>query len=344
MRREGERADERVVHDLEGEHRQRLFVGRHALDLVAGLRIDAADGRHLHRARQIVDDGVEKHLHALVLEGRAGEHRVELHCAGALADQAADGLVVGRVAFQVGFHRRVVELHDGLDQLLAPRDGLVLEVGRNLDGIPLGAQRLVAPDAGVHLDQVDDALEVAFRADRQLQHQRLGAEAVLDHLHAAEEVGADLVHLVDEDHARDFVFVGLAPDRLGLRLHAGIGVEQRDGAVEHAQRALHLDGEVDVARRVDDVEAALLAVAAFPEGGGGRRRDGDAALLLLLHPVHGRGAFVHLAHLVALAGVEEDALRRGGLAGIDVGHDAEVPVVLDLVVASHGSSSVRYQR
>ena len=29
------------------------------------------------------------------------------------------------------------------------------------------------------------------------------------------------------------------------------------GAVEHAQRALHLDGEVHVARRVDDVDAVL---------------------------------------------------------------------------------------
>jgi hypothetical protein len=35
-----------------------------------------------------------------------------------------------------------------------------------------------------------------------------------------------------------------------------IAVEQRDGAVEHAQRALDFDGEVDVAGGVDDVEAA----------------------------------------------------------------------------------------
>src|SRR5256885_7355777 len=32
----------------------------------------------------------------------------------------------------------------------------------------------------------------------------------------------------------------------------------------------------------------------LPEAGGGSRGDGDAALLLLLHPVHRRGAVVHL--------------------------------------------------
>jgi hypothetical protein len=37
---------------------------------------------------------------------------------------------------------------------------------------------------------------------------------------------------------------------------------------------------------------------------------------------------VHLADLVGDAGVEEDALRRRGLAGIDVGHDADVPATL----------------
>jgi hypothetical protein len=107
-----------------------------------------------------------------------------------------------------------------------------------------------------------------------------------------------------------------------------------DRAVEHAQRALDLDGEVDVAGRVDDVEA--LAV---PERGGRGRRDGDAALLLLLHPVHRRGAFMHLADLMALAGVVEDPLRGRGLAGIDMSHDAEIAVFLDGMSAGHGDLS-----
>ena len=41
---------------------------------------------------------------------------------------------------------------------------------------------------------------------------------------------------------------------IGLRLDAGDTVEDRDSAVEDAQRSLDLDGEVDVAGRVDDVD------------------------------------------------------------------------------------------
>src|SRR5690606_14428738 len=90
-----------------------------------------------------------------------------------------------------------------------------------------------------------------------------------------------------------------------------------------------------------DVEAVLRhgLVHALPERGGGRGLDRDATLLLLLHPVHGRGAIMHLTDLVALAGVEQDALGGRGLAGIDVGHDAEVAVTLDGSGASHGSLS-----
>ena len=76
---------------------------------------------------------------------------------------------------------------------------------------------------------------------------------------AREEVGADAVHLVDEADAGDAVLVGLAPHRLGLRLDAGHGVEHGDRAVEHPQRPLDLDGEVDVAGRVDDVDPVVAS-------------------------------------------------------------------------------------
>ena len=139
------------------------------------------------------------------------------------------------------------------------------------------------------------------------------------HVDAAEEVRAGAVELVDEAHPRHVVLVRLPPDVLGLRLHAGDTVVDRDRAVEHAQRPLDLDREVDVAGRVDDLDDVALPLAL---GGGGG--DGDAALLLLLHPVHDGGALVDLTDLVGDAGVEQDPLGRRRLAGIDVRHDADV--------------------
>src|SRR6185312_13842912 len=89
--------------------------------------------------------------------------------------------------------------------------------------------------------------------------------------------------------------------------------------------------EVDVAGRVDDVDPVAL-----PLTGGGGGGDRDPALLLLLHPVHHRGALVHLAHFVGAAGVVEDALGRRRLAGVDVRHDPDVAGLIEGEAAWHG--------
>src|SRR5206468_10042523 len=142
-----------------------------------------------------------------------------------------------------------------------------------------------------------------------------------------EEGRADAVHLVDERKPRLAVLVRLAPHRLGLRLHAGDRVVDHARTVEHAQATLDFDGEVDVPRRVYDVDAVfgIGEIHPLPETGGRRRGDGDAALLFLLHPIHGGRAVVHLADLVVHAGVEKDALGRGRLPGVNMRGDADVP-------------------
>ena len=225
---------------------------------------------------------------------------------------------------EVLLHEVVVAGGDGLEQQLAVLGGLIVHVGGDLDLVPLGAELFVVPDERLHLDQVDQPDErlVGFGAtgtNGKVDDGRRGLQAILDHGDGAVEVGADAVHLVDEAHARDLVLVGLTPHGLGLRLDAGDRVEHGDSAVEDAQRPLDFDGEVDVAGGVDDVDAVVVPDARRGCGG-----DGDAALLLLRHVVHGRGAVVDLADLVALAGVVEDALGRGGLARVDVGHDADI--------------------
>ena len=215
---------------------------------------------------------------------------------------------------------------DGVDQAVAILVGELDQVvgdGNRLPAVPSSSVQTMA----FMVDEVDDALELGFAADRHLQRHGPGAEAFDHHVDAAEEVGADAVHLVDVADARDAVLVGLTPDRLGLGLDPADRTEQGDRAVEHAQAALDLDGEVHVPGRVYDVDAHVAPVA-----GRRRRGDGDAALLLLLHPVHHRRALVHLAHLVGLACVVEDALGGRRLAGIDVGHDADVARLVERVL------------
>src|SRR3546814_19028603 len=69
-------------------------------------------------------------------------------------------------------------------------------------------------------------------SDLEIQHRRTRAQAILDHADAHLEIRTRAIELVDEAHARDVIFFGLAPHRLGLRLDPGDAIEARDRSDE----------------------------------------------------------------------------------------------------------------
>ncbi|VVD30025.1 conserved protein of unknown function [Paraburkholderia dioscoreae] len=276
-------------------------------------------------------------MHALVLERAAAQHRHDFVGNAAHANAVLDFLFGQCFAAEVFVEQFLIRFGCGLDHLVVPFLCGRREFRRNITVLEFDALVLFVPEDRLHLDEVDHALEVFFRADRNLDRHRDALQAIADLPLHTEEVRAHAVHLVDERNARHLVLVRLTPHGFGLRLHAADRVVHHARAVEHAHGALHFDREVDVARRVDDVDPVFRIVAGhtLPESSGGRRRNGDAALLLLFHPVHRRRTVVNLADLVGHAGVEQDAFSGGGFAGIDVSANADIPVALDGSLAGH---------
>ncbi len=333
--------------DLEGHRAEGLVRVGVALDVVAALRVVAPDGGDVAGGGQVVADGVEQLLDAAVAQGGAAEDGVERVGDGGLAQGALDvgdgDLLLGQVLVR----HPLDLLADGLDEVGAGLLDLVDAVRRDGADVVAGAEHVLLVDDGLAVDQVDDALEVGVGADGELDGDGVGAEALADVGDGAAEVAAEAVELVDEADAGHDVALGLVPDGLALGLHAADAAEDDDDAVQHAHAALHLDGEVDVAGGVDDVDVVLVAaggvvaaVGRLPDAGGGGADDGDAALLLLGHPVGGGGALVDAAHAVQPAGVVEDAFGDGGLAGVDVGGDADVSELVQFG-GGHGESASR---
>jgi hypothetical protein len=132
-------------------------------------------------------------------------------------------------------------------------------------------------------------------------------------------VGATTVDLVHEDESGNAQALQGAHQHAGLRLDALDGRDDENGAVEHAQHALHLGDEVRVAGGVDQVDGDVTD----GEGDDGGL-DRDAA-----RPFQGQGvglgvAVIDTADRVDDTGGMQQPLGQAGLTGVDMRHDPEV--------------------
>ena len=318
-----------AVLELEGKRdERRAGVGRERHLLLVLVQVNGVV-HDLVRSGQVRVHAVEQELHALVLVGRAHHDGGDLQRDRAATNGGLDEL------------RRDLLLEDGLGELVVVERERVEHVGVPLVSVRLHVVGNVLGDHVVavgardvnrlHVDEVDEALELVLEADRQLQEHGVQVQLLFELILRLEGVRARAVELVDEDDARDAVAAHLTVDRERLRLHTGDAAEHENRAVEHAERALHLDGEVDVAGRVDDVD-----VVALPEAVRRSRLDGDAAFALEIHRVHLRADTVlalHLVNGVDALGVIEDALGEGGFARVDVSTDPDVTDLREV----HGS-------
>ena len=218
----GQTANVGVRSDLKGQCGEGCVVVCGTLVLLAGVRVDALDGGDVQGGGHEVDNGVEQLLHALVaVRGTAGDGNQQV-LDGAVTQGLADHVGGDGFLLQRQHHQILVEVCAGVDELGAVFHRQVHHVLGNVLHAHVLALGIVV-HVGLHLDQVDDALEGILAADGQLDGHGVALQAVVDHLQNVEEISAHDVHLVDVDHTGDFIVVGLTPHSLGLGLHAALG-------------------------------------------------------------------------------------------------------------------------
>jgi hypothetical protein len=331
---EAQLADKGVGCDLESQSSEGLVVGGFPLELFARLGIDAINRRNIQRRRQVIHDRIQQLLDALISVGSSAGHRNEFVLDGAFPDGGFELLYGGLLAFQVFFHQPVVHLGGGLDHLFAVFLCEVHHVLRNIANVDLRTH-LVKIIVSLHFKQIDEPDEIGLGADRELNHDRIALEPLHHHIDDVKEICARDVHLVDVHHSRHVILICLTPHGLRLGLDAAFRAENGYGTIQHAKRALHLDGKIDVPGGVDDIDAVAL-----PMGGGGGGSDRDATLLLLLHPVHRGIAVVRLADLIIHSGIVENPFGRSRLTGVNVGHDPDISGHLKGNISWHKNSSI----
>ena len=133
----------------------------------------------------IVDDGVEQRLNALVLERRTAQHRQHGAVDGRFAQRRLHA--IDRAVFAVEEHleQLVVLLGDRFDQLLGATSSRGRASSPSTSSSAIVEPAVVGVDDLLHREEIDDAQELVFGADRHLNRDGARAEA--------------LANLVDDD-------------------------------------------------------------------------------------------------------------------------------------------------
>ena len=326
---EAKLSDVGVGSNLERQCRKRRVVARRSCFLFLRIRVGSLDVGNIGRSGHIVHNRVKQLLHTLVLIRGTAADRHHLVGNGGLADHRLDLFNGDFLTAKIFFHQGFVLLGKMLQQFLAILLSKLHHIFWNCFLAHVLAHVIII-DVGFHFHEVDNPSEKCFGADRQLDGNSITFQTLFHHADYAIEIRAHDVHLVDIAHTGNIVFVRLTPYGFRLRLNAALCTENGYRAVEHFQRALNLHGEVNVSGGVDDIDSV-----AFPVGGGSSGGNGNTSLLLLRHPVHCRRALMHLADLMVDTCVIQDTLGRGGFAGVNVGHYADITCKIQRDVSWH---------
>ena len=154
---------------------------------------------------------------------------------------------------------------------------------------------------------------------------RIDADHILDLRLRVVGIGLRQIHLVEHRHHLDTeVERGVAVGN-GLRFYALARIDDEQCAFACRERATHFIREVDMARRVDQIEVVDLAVARLVVQRSGLCLDGYPTLLLDLHRVE--NLRFHLAICKSPATLDQAICKRR-LAVIDVRNDRKISDVI----------------
>ena len=207
---------------------------------------------------------------------------------------AVANFVKRQVAFsKILFNQLVVGFGGGFYQRHPGFGGRLFQLGRQVGAVFPGAI------IRLHRQQVNDAAEVGFGADRHHHRNKfIFREAVAQALQRAFVVGVLAVQLVNRDDDRLLVDLGVLPGQLGANLDARDRVHHHQHRVGHANGALHFALEVAVTRRIKNVDLMIFELDRNQRG-----REGQTAVAFFLVPVGDGTFFFNAPKSVDRAGV-----------------------------------------
>ncbi|MPM97761.1 hypothetical protein SDC9_144938 [bioreactor metagenome] len=253
-----------------------------------------------------VDHRVHQHEGAQAQSGAAADHGEDGQIPHA-GTQPVNHLGVGKLlAGEVFFHHFFAGFGNGfLQGFIKLGHHRLLALG-NLDFHPLAVLNL----KGALVEHVNDPGDLLiFIPDGSHQGRDIFAEALPQGREGGIVVAVFLIGLGNVEQAGHFAGFAVFPCLLGAHAHAVLGGADNHRSVGHPQSGRDLAGEIEIARRIQDVDFAAVIF-----NRSNRQRDGNLALDFLRVVITNGIAIRTSAQAVNAAGEIKHGFGQGGLS------------------------------
>ena len=327
----------RVSSDLECQSCSLLIFIRLTVFFSTGSRVCTHNIRSIQRRRQESTYIVQQCLYTLILEWRTAQHRNNLHlqCTGT---QSTQNFLISNSwrIIEIFLHQRFIEFSNFLQHLVTPFLSFINQVCRDVIDFIVGTHSLIMPVDSLHLNQVNQSLEIFLRTDRNDNRTRVSAQNVLHLTYYFKEVGTRTVHLIYITDTWNIILVSLTPYSFWLRFYTTYRTISCNSTIQHTQRTFYLSSKIYVSRSIDQVDFILVACI-VPISGCGSRSNSNTTFLLLFHPVHRSSTIMNFTDLVSQTSIIQNTFWSSGFTSIDVGHDTDVTGQMQIMFSHFNS-------
>ncbi len=277
------------------------------------IRIDGTLQRRPRlRRRRVRDERGQQFPDAEIVDGRTEKHRRLLRREIALQIELRAG-----AAHQ--FH-----LLEKLPGIQSPRNSRAssLAMPAMVSCVPTRPFSTGNVHVDLVFDQVIDAEQIAAHADRPGDRRALNLQHAFDLVQQFDRRPAVAIQFVDESHDGRVAQAAHFHEFDGALFDAFGAVDDHQRGVHRRQSAVGVLGEILVARRIQQIDDAIIEWELHHRGG-----HRDAALLLQAHPIGGRvtrrlAALDGAGHLDGAA-EQQQFFGQRGFAGVGVGDDGK---------------------
>ena len=189
----------------------------------------------------------------------------------------------------------------------------------------------------LHRQKIYNSFEIRRCSIRYFNYNSFVCQFLFDTLYRHKEVSSHFIHLVDESHPRNSIFICLSPNSFWLRFYSLRSIKYCNSSIQNSQRSLYFNCKVYVSWGINQVDLMIM-----PKTCSSSWCNCNSSFFFLFHPVHICSSVMSFSDFVFFTCIEKNSLTYSSFSGINVSHDTNVSNLVQRCCLCHFFKYLKY--